>query len=554
MRKLDLLIIRAFIGPFVLTTAVSTFILLIQHMLKYFEDFVGKDLGISVFAELLFYFSLNMLQVALPLGVLVSSLMTFGNLGENFELTAIKSAGISLVRALRPIFMLVLLISIGAFFFNDNVLPAANLKAYSLLYDIKHKKPTMDLQEGVFYKGIPDYTIKVKEKLPDDITLKDVIIYDHTTDIGNRRVILADSSRMFLFMNDRYLKLELFDGNYYSEDKVRGNPIDQFNRTNYSRMDMVFSLASFEFDPTDEELFRGNRQMMNSRELTHAIDSMQDRITEIRNGIEKTAKMHFTYFQSQRQSNRFKRGFFGETSMEQDMYVGPIGFTHLEEIIKKLEVVSDSTMDELPLQRNKPARTSKPVKKPKIPERTVRLQRDTIPNVQLADLKLSDLDSIIDQRYSRRNQIIHSALTQSRNVKNAITSTDSREDNIRKQLSKYVIEKYKKYSQAFACIVMFLIGAPLGSIIKKGGLGVPVIISIFFFIVYYVLSISGEEYAKAEVMDGKISVWLSNIILLPVGLFFLRQARIDARLFDKDIYIIWWDKMKAKYRSRKKLG
>ncbi|MEQ9231139.1 MAG: LptF/LptG family permease, partial [Cyclobacteriaceae bacterium] len=227
MRKLDLLIIRSFIGPFLLTTALSTFILLIQHMLKYFDDFVGKDLGFFVFAKLLFYFSLNMLQVALPLGVLVSSLMTFGNLGENFELAAIKSSGISLLRALRPIFFFVVLISIGAFFFNDNVLPAANLKAYSLLYDIKNKKPTLDIQEGVFYKGIPNYTIKAREKFPDDITLKDVIIYDHTNTMGNTRVILADSSRMYLFMNDRYLKLELYDGNYYSEAKQRGKAIDQ---------------------------------------------------------------------------------------------------------------------------------------------------------------------------------------------------------------------------------------------------------------------------------------------------------------------------------------
>merc|ERR1712000_61732 len=168
MGKIDKLILQAFISPFILTTVVATFILVIQYMMKYFDDFVGKDLGAEVFAELIFYFSLNMLQAALPLAVLVSSLMTFGNLGEHFELTAIKSAGISLLRALRPIFFFVVILTIGAFYFNNYVVPAANLQAYSLLYDIKHKKPGLDIKEGVFYNGIPDYSIKVKEKLPDN--------------------------------------------------------------------------------------------------------------------------------------------------------------------------------------------------------------------------------------------------------------------------------------------------------------------------------------------------------------------------------------------------
>jgi len=546
MRKLDLLNIRAFVGPFVLTTAVSTFILLIQHMLKYFEDFVGKDLGISVFAELLFYFSLNMLQVALPLGVLVSSLMTFGNLGENFELTAIKSAGISLTRALLPIFVLVVFISIGAFFFNDNVLPAANLKAYSLLYDIKHKKPTMDLQEGVFYKGIPDYTIKVKEKFPDDVTMKDIIIYDHTADLGNRRVILADSGRMFLFMNDRYLKLELFNGNFYAEDRARGKSIDQFNRTKYSRMDMVFSLASFEFDPTDEELFRGNRQMMNIRELSHAIDSMDLRIVEIRSSSEESAIRNFIYYRSVKENTE---EFVEEALKEDTLLRNRLN----KDLVDKSGKPSDMRMRRDSIRQKKPVASVTKLDDVVI-NKKLSNKKDTIPQLPLDSLTIDALDSIITARFSEDNQIVHSALTQARNVKNTLTNSDSREENIQKQRSRYVVEKYKKYSQAFACIVMFLIGAPLGSIIKKGGLGVPVIISIFFFIVYYVLSISGEEYAKAGVMDGEVSVWISNIVLFPVGLFFLRQARIDARLFDKDVYIIWWGKLVEKYRSRKKVG
>lgn len=546
MRKLDLLIIKSFIGPFILTTALSTFILLIQHMLKYFDDFVGKDLGFFVFAKLLFYFSLNMLQIALPLGVLVSSLMTFGNLGEHFELTAIKSAGISLTRALRPIFIFVLFISIGAFFFNDNVLPAANLKAYSLLYDIKHKKPTLDIQEGVFYRGIPNYIIKAREKFADDETLKDVIIYDHSNSDGNRRVITADSSRMYLFMNDRYLKLELYEGYYYSENRIRGKKIDQFNRTEYSRMDMVFSLASFEFDPTDEDLFRGNRQMMKIAELNVAIDSMRTELQKKRKKSFSTSLRFFSYKDNFKvEPNRFKapeRQVSLETGEQRRLKDVPDSVRQrLRKSGEANKTVSkpDSGTDVSVVDDKKEVRASKPVK--------------TEGHEALDSITLNTLDFKIFKNPEKLNSIYSTALQQARNVKNSVTNTANGVSVTSEQMNRYKLEKYKKYSQAFACLVMFLIGAPLGSIIKKGGLGVPVIISVFFFIIYYVLSITGEEYAKADAMDGQYAVWIANVILFPIGLFFLRQARIDARLFDKDIYIIWWDRMREKYGRRKKL-
>ena len=295
MRKLDILMIKSFIGPFLLTTAVANFILLIQYLLKYFDDFVGKNLGITVFAELLFYFSLNMLQVALPLGVLIASLMTFGNLGENFELTAIKGSGISLLRTLRPIFLLVFVLSIGAFFFNNYAIPAANLKAYSLLYDIKHTKPALDIKAGIFYNGIPNYSIKAKEKLPDGKTLLDVMIYDHSAGKGNKTVILSDSSLMYTILDDRYLKLELYNGNYYSERKKSKSSIDQLYRTGYYRMDLVFSLASFDLKRRKEDLFQNNRQMKNISELTADIDSFGTVINKAKIGLIENTSRYFQY-------------------------------------------------------------------------------------------------------------------------------------------------------------------------------------------------------------------------------------------------------------------
>ena len=287
--------LKSFIGPFLLTTTVSNFILLVQYLLKYFDDFVGKNLGISVFAELLFYFSMNMLQIALPLGVLVASLMTFGNLGENFELTAIKGSGISLIRVLRPVFIFVFFLSIGAYFFNNYAIPAANLKAYSLLYDIKHTKPALDIKAGAFYNGIPDYSIKAKDKLPDGKTLLDVIIYDHTKGRGNQTIILADSSLMYTILDDRYLKLELYNGNYYSEKEDRDTKVDQFIRTEYYKMDMVFSLASFDLKRRKEELFQNNRQMKNIDELTVDIDSFATIIAKSKANLVINSNQSFDY-------------------------------------------------------------------------------------------------------------------------------------------------------------------------------------------------------------------------------------------------------------------
>lgn len=597
IKKIDKLIIKSFINPFLLTTIVATFILLIQYMLKYFDDFVGKDLGFAVFGELIFYFSLNMLSVSLPLGVLVSSLMTFGNLGEHFELTAIKGSGISLLRALRPIFFFVVVLAVGAFYFNNYVVPAANLKAYSLLYDIKHTKPALDIKPGVFYNGIPDYSIKVKEKLPDNQTLKEVLIYDHTKKLGNKSLIIADSSRMYTFFNDRYLKLELFNGHAVAEEKKNADPIDYFYRTSFDQMEIVFDLSSFGLKDTDEKLFRNNRQMKNVAELTEDIDSLGRMHTK--------GKMRFR--NSMRNSLRYSvASMFDEVDLSvydrykpeipeeppidtldtlpvdsarvdttQLMQASVFSFDFLDWIweqdtaIKKFnrvelreELESDvgefstdemkaefdlsqaevDSMREAALQSLPPhQRKNRTKRKPKINEFT---------KVPIAELTREDLAIQFEATYKKQG-VIDYALSQARSIKSQLGSINSNLNGLKINHNKFSVEKYKKYSMAFACIVMFLIGAPLGAIIKKGGLGVPVIVSIFFFIIYYVLTITTEKWAKAGVTDPFYSVWIADFTLLPIGLFFLRQARIDARLFETDFYNVVIDKFKTKFKRKR---
>lgn len=554
MRKLDTLILKAFFGPFILTTVVATFVLLIQYMLKYFDDFVGKNLGFDVFAELLTYFSLNMLQAALPLGVLVSSLMTFGNLGENFELTAIKSAGISLIRALRPIFFFVIILTFAAFQFMNHVVPAANLKAYSLLYDIKHKKPALDIKEGVFYNGIPDYSIKAREKLSDNKTLKDVLIYDHTDGKGNNRVILADSSRMFMIYNEKYLKLELYDGNYYSEESKPREPVDQFYRTKFKRMDMVFNLSSFDLKRTKEELFQNNRQMKNIAELTVDIDSLGRSIYDSKQGFMTNARGFFSYHLKKSELQvpnppPPKEEPVKDTVAREVLEASMFGFLVQESENKKQ--IKDPEAINMRLKPQKPQLSEMKILQSK-EDSTIALASGDSVALVVGKPKLDTMgwDYLHATLGKRKIDVLQTAKNQAQNVKVNLTSVVSRVKNLEKDHRRWIIEKWKKYSQSFACIVMFLIGAPLGAIIKKGGLGVPVIVSILFFLVFYIIGIICEKSAKEGAMDPVLAVWVADLALLPIGLFFLRQARIDARLFDTDFYNVWIDKLKIRFSKK----
>ncbi|MEM9675047.1 MAG: LptF/LptG family permease [Bacteroidota bacterium] len=545
MKKIDKLVIKSFIGPFVLTFVVVVFILLMQYMLKYFDDFVGKGLGAEVFAELIFYFSINMTPVALPLAVLLSSLMTFGNLGEHFELTAIKGAGISLTRTLVPLFFFVLLISLFAFLSNNYVVPRANLKAYSLLYDIKQKKPALDIQEGVFYGGIPNFKIKINQKFPDGETIKDVIIYDHTTGLGNRDVILADSGKMYTISNDRYLMLELFKGNRYSEtttlltssSQARGS--EQFVRNNFDTTKMIFDLASFDLQRTKEEYFATHRRMQTMKQLDNSIDSMQ---------YEQIAVVYDAFAGS---TNFYNYHLRYDSLM-------PEG---LEERIKVPEVVADS-LDSLGEDNIDRGAMGLGLESSSVKAATTKLQRqrvqESLTEVQLESRSkhiVTEADTAligqIDRGISETEQasIVSKALNQSRTIKNTLQINAQKLRRLESEINKNTYESQKKITQALSCLIMFLIGAPLGAIIKRGGLGVPVLISVCFFIAFYVVTEISRKWAEDLVMNSYLAVWLPNIVLLPFGIVFLIQARLDTRLLESDFYRVLIDRMLLQWKK-----
>ena len=571
MKRIDKLVLKSFIGPFILTFLVVVFILLMQHMLKYFDDIIGKGLGWDVVGQLLFYFAIFMTPVALPLAVLLSSLITFGNLGEHFELTAIKSAGISLLRTLQPIFFFVLVLTGIAFYANNNLVPRAALEAYSLLYDIKQKKPALDLREGTFYNGIPNVSIKVNKKFPKDAeALKEIIVYDHSKNDGNKDVFGADSGRMFSIVNERYLKFELFDGYNYTEGAHNAQEItgrksgrvanETLTRSRFTRSEVIFDLSSYDLKRTDKKWFESNRIMRNLKELDYDIDSIDDLALQQRLNYYTFQPTYFRYLNKKTsvvmppEVLRFRDK---RDSLNGLKYQGTTTSQKPGEAEKSLTVTAARESGKtVTAPEKKKSPTKKPSGKPAIRKATDQkaakaAKADKKPRavVQLSkEEQLAKLDSLF--KAAPGFSSLQAATNMARQVKSQVENSNSSIQAYSREKIIFEIQWHKIIASSMACVAMFLIGAPLGAIIKRGGLGVPFLVSILFFIVYYLLTMQGEKLAKQEVVTAWLGVWAADIILLAIGLIFLRQARVDARLFDADFYSVVLDRINQWFRRR----
>lgn len=586
MKKLDKLILGSFIGPFLLTFIVVDFILLIVNMLKYFDEIFGKGLSFWVYAELIGYFVVSISPMALPLAVLLSSLMTFGNLGEHFELTAIKSSGISLVRALRPIAVFTVFLVIAAFLSNNFIVPKVNLKTFGLLYDIRMKSPALDIKEGVFYAGIPGYSIKVKEKIGDN-DLRDILIYSHQDGLGNLEMTVADSGRMEKFFNENYMRMTLYHGTNYKEERaMRGiseKPVE-FNRTTFDENVIIFDMDEFQLSRTPEDLWSTNRAIKNIHQIKDGLDSIYTLINDHKFQTYQTTASIYPFFTKERKIDPLasiaERKSLDDTIRAEKAKKDRIRQDSINKATSTTKgdttkvVVSNPEIDMrvqqggegvLSVEANKTAASSDSLFKRR------KLQRKSLDSLRAAEEELVQnpsedempvleegyrkepltqkekdlIDSVVFKRGYKSNAITM-ALNNARSLKNNFGVKKTQIDNYEREYRRFEIAMYQKYTQAFACFVMFLIGAPLGAIIKKGGLGMPVLVSIIFFIVYYMLTITGEKWAKEGIADPMIGTWFSCVMLLPFGLFFLKQARKDARLFEPDFYLEWWKGVKRR--------
>ena len=461
MKILHKLLLRSFFGPFLATFLIVMFVLIMQFLWRYIDDLVGKGLEFHVIAELMFYASMRLVPMALPLAILLASIMTFGSLGEFYELTAIKAAGISIAKFMRPLLVFVVALGIFAFYFSNTILPIANLKAGSLLYDVREQMPAFDLKPGVFYNGLTGFTIKIDNKQPKSQVLQGIKIWDHRESRGNVKLLIAEKGTMTISPDRHYLSINLQNGNTYEETIPRNGEIIRrpHTRTHFSQQTLNFDLSIFKLARTDEESFKSHFSMLNVSQLTSSIDSLSSLATLRKIQISEYIDAYFL----------FKTDSF---------------YTNLKAV------------------------------KPKL---TFKAAMDTCGK-------------------TTKTQIYAEAIRNLEATKGYLNMMLREDESNKELLSRHEIELHRKFTLSVACLVLFVLGAPLGAIIRKGGLGTPMLFAILFFVIYYMISITGEKLTEQQKTSPWIGMWTATCVLLPLGLFLLQKANNDSKLFDLDFY------------------
>lgn len=608
MKKLDKLIIKAFIGPFVATFFITLFVLIMQFFWLWIDDFVGKGLDAGTIMKFIWYQSAVLIPLALPLSVLLSSLMTFGNLGESFELVAIKSAGISLMRFMRPLFVVASCIALGAFLFSNYVIPVANLKSRTLLADIVLAKPAFAIKEGVFFDGIDKFAIKIGKKEANDSIIRDVIVYQAGENSLQDAFLIARDGVMKPSADKRYLDIVFKNGWRYEERGGKEDSTTDYIRLGFKEYKMQMDISSFKFSKSDDSANVNNERMYNMRQLDVAIDSISKFNGEIAKNFEATIYSNFmilnyrdsvttgikipdsilnfkanidAYMAVKKDSTKAEKDS-ARARTKLDSTRQKLKADSLKRVARKdsirLKRVADSTRRKArrdsikmglkplappPPQRND-NRDSVKNKRSDTAATPVTAAKDTAKNKK--DTSTAKKDSLAKAAAkvkpvkkdpnsftallpdSARQQIQDRALTSLESFRNNLEMNGNNIVEQEKTLQKYKIEWHKKIALALACIVLFMIGAPLGSIIRKGGLGTPMIFAIIFFMVFYFVSTRGEKLAKEMEMSAFSGLWLSTFVLVPVGVFLIYKAMHDSNLFNKEFYT------RIKRKILKKLG
>ena len=472
MKIINKYLCKNFLGPFVLTFFVAIFVLLMQFVWKWVDELVGKGLEVSVLLKLLFYAGASLSSLAFPLAVMLASLMTFGNMGERYELVALKSAGISVRKMMTPLAILTMFITILSYVASDQLIPRATMRLRMLLYDIQEQKPALNIEEGVFYNGFDNYSILVGKKMPNGETVKDILIYDHSRRQGNTCVTYAETGTMTVTPDKHYLLFTLYNGSYWDETSSMGvnrgrHASLPLMRASFDKQYKRFDMSDFSLGKVDQELFESHSSSMTNKQLSEQIDSMK---VQIREAEENTANVFFNnlYFY-----NNFVRN---------------------NEQFKTL---------------------------------------DSSRSLDLASMPPDIKSRVLNHAENSSRSFIYS-------MQFNFTDANYRNSN----LWSYQIELQRKYRLAVACLLFFFIGAPLGSIIRKGGIAIPLVFTVLFFVIYFALSVIGEKIAKGNIMPVWFGTWLSSFILLPLCVFLTYHATMDTAVLSPDTYNKWIDKIK----------
>jgi len=476
MKRLHLYIVKRFIGPLIITLLISLFVLLMQFLWVYLDELVGKGLELKVIIEFLVYTLAMLMPMALPLSMLLASIMTFGDMGENNELLAMKAAGISLFRIMKPVIVLSILLSIGAFTFSNRVIPVSYKKLMALMTSIRQMRPEIVVKEGVFSNDIDNFSIKVGRKSKEGPMLYDIMIYNHQNDRGNETVTLADSGTMEITRDKRFMVLKLYSGETHEEVLTNNRESSGYptRKDQFKQQIMYSKLQGMELERKDESIFRNQFRALNNKQLKYFSDSISKQV-ELSNVDQSLALA----------------------------YPPPI------------------TMSVVAL---------------------VRQDASFVPKIRLH--KFVDIDSLV--QYSIlpvRKQLIQLALGNARNNMRALKQADEMNVANIRMLNRFETEWHKKYTYSIACLIFFFIGAPLGAIIRKGGLGMPLVVSVILFIFYWIISTTGEKYVREAFSGLWFGVWFSTLIFLPAGVFLTYKAVTDSTVLSIDAYVEFFKKL-----------
>jgi len=456
-KKLDILILKAFIGPFLAALTISTFVLTMQFFWLYIDDLVGKGLDLLTILQLIGLVSATTFTTALPLALLFSSIMTFGNLGESFELIAIKAAGIPLVRFMRPLFIFTIFLSGIAFLFANNIIPVTQMKLTSLKYEIIVSKPALDIKEGVFYDKIEGYVIKLGKKESNDSVIRNIVIFEKKFNLQDN-MLIAESGVMRVSKDKKFLEFIMYNGWRYQERGLRNTINTEFTRLYFKEYKKVFNLSSFQMNKGSDNIY--DPKMLSVRQLGFAIDSLKNYDSFYTKKMLREVVPYLRFMSYKDSAKVFA------------------AFKNIKKIKQFNEIVPDSTS----------------------------------------------------------SNIIEALGYQFSSVLNNIGAIRDNYKANERAGATHAIEWHRKFTLSFACIVLFLIGAPLGSIIRKGGLGTPLVLAIVFFVVFFLLNNFGEKFAKSGEWSVYKGMWLSSGILIPVGAFLTYKAMRDSQLFNQEFY------------------
>jgi lipopolysaccharide export system permease protein len=478
IKRLDLFLLKTFLPLFIMTFGICLFIFLMQFLWRHVDDMVGKGIEMHILAELFFYAALTFVPQALPLAILFASLMTFGNLGEQLELLAMKASGISLMRIMKPLTFFLVIVSISAFFFQNNVIPVSQVKMYTILSSVRYKSPELEIPESIFYREINGRNIYVRKKDKKAKLLKEIMIYDYSEGFNDIRVIVADSGRLKTSIDKKYLVLTLYSGESFQnlkgdKNKVRNvkDAVPPYRRESFDTMEMLMEFDG-NFNMMNESILQGRYVGKNIASLQRSIDSMTVRMDSVKRSESKAL-----FAQSYRKT----------------------------------------------LARSEPgAQTADRTKNDSLAVNKPVMDFDSLYQAQEPNVKVSLLS------YSKRN------------IDNLLVNYGFKSSTLsfeEKEIRSHHTEMHRKFTLSFACLVFFFIGAPLGAIIRKGGLGAPAVISVFLFVVYYIIDNIGYKMTRDSVWQPWQGMWMSSAVLLPLGVFLTCKAVNDSVILNAETYL-----------------